>query len=859
MSLLKEDINVDAEIKNRPNTQRNPNYWVSLEEYNKDPKFQEALEAEFQSSPLREGEKEEGWARREFLKLMGASVALASAGCVRRPVQKIVPYNKRPEEITLGADNYYSSTYFDGSEMLGVLVKTREGRPIKIEANPKHPYSQGGLSARSQAMLLNLYDPERLQGPKLNLLNEKRTNKETVGTAWEDLDKKVVEQLTKGSGVVLTGSVASPSLKKLIDDFSSAFNMKHVSVDFTALNAVAQGQKSSYGEAQVPRYRYDLAKMIVSVDADFLGTWMSPTAQNAQFVAGRKDIKNMSRLVSFDSNYSLTGANADFRLRIKPSQQLWVVMGLLYQIVVKGGHSAYASQSSLVQKLKAYDKAAQVLGISEELFSQVAKDLWKAQEKALVVAGGVITETERSEELQLAVNLLNSVLGADGTTVDYENGFKTSSVGPLELQGLLKDMKDGKVKTLIVHGVNPAYILGSVFVEASQKVEMMISTSDRHDETAQHCQILAPAHHPMEDWGDLQFTKSLFSISQPTLRPMYNTRSFGVSLMSWAKLANKGAASLTTYETYYDFLRAFWKAEVQNKSGVSGSFEDFWDQALQDGFVGALASGSRKSRSLQSSTFEKFKSPETSSDIELAIYPTVQLGDGTYANVPWMQELPDPVTKIVWDNYLMISPKLAEQKNYKEGTLVEFEVEGQKMTLPIHIQPGLHDQVAAVALGYGRTHVGKVGNGIGKNIFQLVNWTKPIFAGVPLKLVSIQGHYDLACTQGHFLMEGRQIVVEATLSEYLKKADANIHRHHMWSIWSGHQYNGHKWGMVIDLNSCTGCSACMTACQSENNIPVVGKKYVLQGREMHWIRIDRYYSGDPENPTSVFHPVTCQH
>ena len=306
----------------RPQVERDNTYWATIEQYQNDPEFAKMAETEFMSSPLRESDGEDGWARREFLKLMGASLAMATAGCIRRPVQKIVPYNKMPEEVTLGTPNYYSSAYFDGSDALGVLVKTREGRPIKIEANPGHPFSVSGLSIRSQASLLNMYDPERAQGPKRNLFNEKKSNSQLVDVKWEELDKKVVEQLGKGGVVILSGPIASPSTRAVISDFAQGFKASHVVWDALGNEDIRNGQKASYGEEVVPAYRFDKAKMIVSVDADFLGTWISPTAFTNQWVEGRKDIKKMNRLVSFDSNYSMTGANADIRMKIKPSQQL---------------------------------------------------------------------------------------------------------------------------------------------------------------------------------------------------------------------------------------------------------------------------------------------------------------------------------------------------------------------------------------------------------------------------------------------------------------------------------------------------------------------------------------------------------
>ncbi len=845
----------------RPQIERDNTYWLTLEHYNNDPEFLAKATTEFQSSPLRESDTGEGgWARREFLKLMGASLAMSAAGCIRRPVQKIVPYNKQPEEVTLGEANYYTSTYFDGSGGFGVLVKTREGRPVKIESNPRFPLTQGGLSARSQASLMSLYDPERLQGPKYNIFNEKKTNKDTVSVKWDSLDDKVVAQLKKGGAVVLTGNMASPATRAVVSDFAQAFKADHVSWEPFAHEEVREGQKASYGEAVVPQYRFDKAKVIVSVDADFLGTWLNPTQFQSQFAAGRRDPKKMSKLVSFDSNYSLTGANADIRVKIKPSQQLDVVMGLINALIVNKGVSSYANNEKFKESLVSYANTAQKLGVEPALFNKVAADLWENKGESLVVAGGLQTLTSRSRELQIAVNFLNSLLDNDGKTVDGKNAVPGLKASYGDMEKLIADMGAGKVKTLIIHRVNPAYALPpeSGFVEALRKVEMVVYTGDRIDETGDHATYLAPDNHPLETWGDAEFAEGIFAIQQPAIRPMYDTRSFQLTLMTWAYLANVGPKRLTTYETFYDYLRNYWKEDIQPKFAKGKGFEDFWSEVLQTGSVGDVKSSS--ARSFKTEAFSSIKAASSTSGYELVLYPTVQIGDGTLANVSWLQELPDPVTKIVWDNYVSVSIATAEKHSLKESTIVELKVGDKKVELPVHIQPGLHDDVFAVAVGYGRTKAGQVANGVGKNMFEFVTMKNgAIFAGQSATLTKTSKKYNLACVAGNNTMEGRMIVAEATFKDYMKDEHAGVHRHKTWNIWSGHQYNGHKWGMAVDLNTCTGCSACMTACQSENNVPVVGKTYVLQGREMHWLRVDRYFVGKPEDALAVFQPVMCQH
>jgi len=846
----------------RPQIERDNTYWLTLEHYNNDPEFLKKAETEFQSSPLRESDTGEGgWARREFLKLMGASLAMSAAGCIRRPVQKIVPYNKQPEEVTLGVANYYTTTYFDGSEGFGVLVKTREGRPIKIESNPQFPLTKGGLSARAQASLLNLYDPERLQGPRYNIFNEKKTNKDTINTKWDNLDDKVVAQLKKGGVVVLTGNMVSPSTRAVVSDFAQAFKADHVSWEPFAHEELREGQKASYGEAVVPQYRFDKAKMIVSIDADFLGTWLNPTQFNAQFAAGRRDPKKMSKLISFDSTYSLTGANADIRFRIKPSEQLDVVMGLINALVVNKGVSSYANNEKFKESLVSYANAAQKLGIEPALFTKIASDLWENKGESLVVAGGLQTLTSRSRELQIAVNFLNSLLDNDGKTVDGKNGVPGMKASYADMEKLIADMNAGKVKTLIVHRVNPVYALpkDAGFVEALRKVEMVVYTGDRVDEMGDHATYIAPDNHPLETWGDAEFANGVFAIQQPAIRPMYDTRSFQLTLMTWAYLANVGPKRLTAYETFYDYLRNYWKEDIQPKLAKGKGFEDFWAEVLQTGSIGD-GDKSSSARSFKSDAFSSIKPASNSAGYELALYSKVSIGDGSAANNSWMQELPDPISKIVWDNYVCVSIATAEKLHLKESSVVELKVGDKKVELPVHIQPGLHDDVLAVAVGYGRTKAGRVADGIGQNMYEFASLKNgAIFSGMPATITKLAKKYSLACVAGNNSMEGRMIVAEATLKDYMKDEHAGVHRHKTWNIWSGHQYNGHKWGMAVDLNTCTGCSACMTACQSENNISVVGKTYIMQGREMHWMRVDRYYVGKPEEALAVFQPVMCQH
>lgn len=826
-----------------------PKYWQTIEQWRNDAEFRKIAEQEFRSSPLSEGAPGEGgWARREFLKLMGASMALTSFGCVRRPAEKIVPYAKKPSEIVEGIPNYYSSSWADGSEGFGIVVKTREGRPIKVEGNPDHPINKGGMSARAHAHILSLYDPDRLPGAVRNLLNEARTNRDTVAAKYDTADVAIADQLKKGGVAVLTGSILSPSLKSALNDFKSAFNAKTYVWEPMGAEVMRKGQELSYGQSVVPRFRFDKAKFVLSVGADFLGTYVAPTENSRTFAMTRKPGPNMSKLVVVEPLLTLTGANADVRLRVRPSQLADVLLGVLHELVNVKKVTRYAGDANVSSILKAYANISAEIGFKEGSLAALAEELYEARGQSIVIAG----EDLRA---QVAANLLNSALGNDGVTIDYAQAPYTGFQGSTQdLQTLIADIESGRVKTLIIHGVNPVYALPaeSKFVEALRKVEMAIYTGSHMDETARNCEYVIPDHHPLESWGDLEAQRGVYSVQQPTIRPLGNTRAFGESLLTWMKAAGRNVRTTSWYE--------YVRATAANRIGAGDAK---WNELLQKGVV---VSGNREgtsgTRSVSGNAISILKKADKpSADLELVLYPTVGLYDGTLANVPWLQEFPDPVTKICWDNYLTVSPKVAAARKLSEGQVVKLTVGEKVIEVPVHIQPGQHDAALGLAVGYGRVGAGQVADKVGVNAYALANFTKNgvQMIGLTATISPTATRVKLANVAGNNSMEGRQIVVEATLEQFKQKPDANIHRHKVFSAWSGHKYEGHKWGMTIDLSVCNGCSACMIACQSENNIPVVGKRHVLNGREMHWIRVDRYHVGDDTNPDTVFQPIPCMH
>lgn len=841
---------MDHTDKNIPS----PRYWMSLEQWRQDPEFLKFAEGEFQTSPLQSEDGKNGWARREFLKLMGASMALTTFGCVRRPAQKIIPYAKKPPEIVHGIPNYYASAYADGLEGLGILVTTRDGRPLKIEGNTDHLATAGAMSARAHAHILKLYDPDRYTGPKQNRHTEGRSSHETSPVKWEDLDKAVVAQLKKGKVALLTNSHLSPTTQMVIDDFAGAYGAKVYRYDDIGYESLAASQKASYGQSGLPRYHIEKAKYIVAVNNDFLGTWMSPVMFTKQFVDGRRANENMNKLVVFESLFSLTGSNADQRFRIRPSQSLDVVMALLHEIVVNKKVSRHAGDAQLAKVLSAYADTAKELGID---VASVAQGLISNKGRSVVLAGGLSTEDENAVALQVATNFLNQVLDNDGKTVEPMGAVLASGKIGLGMGDLLKALKNKEVSTLIIHGPNPGYSLpeSSEFKKMASSAEMIVYTGDRGDETAQLADFIATDNHALENWGDVQSLDGSLSIQQPTIRPLYDTRAFQDSLLLWAKESSRVSGRVKAANTWYDYLHDAWKAHAKGKA-----MNEFWVDILQKGVLPSDRKASA-ARAIASSALQNMKPSERKTGFELALYSTVGLGDSQLANVPWLQEFPDPVTKIVWDNYASFSIRDAKQLKIREGQIVELKVGTKALKVATHVQPGQADGVVGLAVGYGRRGAGSVADGVGVNAFELAQWNgeRRLTGGLQVAVTTTSGFNDLACVQGHHTMEGRQIVVEETLAQHIKNPGGAIHRHKMATMWSEHKYNGNKWGMVIDLNSCTGCGSCIIACQSENNIPTVGKPYVLLGREMHWMRVDRYYTGSPEDPGVVNQPVVCMH
>ncbi len=824
-------------------------YWKGLEELTKNPEFEKYAGKEFpEYLPLKEDSNGEGASRRDFLKLMGFGVAAASLAACETPVKKAIPYLNKPVDVDPGIPNYYASTYVSGSEYSSVVVKTREGRPIKLDGNDLSSLNNGGTSAQAQASVLSLYDKQRYVKP---LINGKEAS-------WADLDKQVVAALGSAKNVVVvSNTVFSPSTQAAIDGLGEKYgNVTHVQYDAMSASGMLTANEKDFGQRVVPSYDFSKASVIVSFDADFLGSWGNHSLHSAQFAATRRlgdKKKDMSRLYSFESNLSVTGSNADYRGMIKPSEQ---------------GAYVAALYNKLAAKLGGTQVKAPAAGDSKVL-DKAVNDLLKAQGKSLVVSGS------NDANIQTLVNAINSLLGSYQSTIDLTQPTLTKQGDDKQFLNFVRDLGSGVVDGVIFYNCNPAYNHAQADKVAAgiKKAKFSVSTSDRKDETSDLVTYVAPDHHFLESWNDFEPVKGKFTFSQPTISPLFDTRQAQDSFLTWS--------GNTT--SYFDLLKSKWS----EGSGIEGQMA--WDKLLQDGVVEKPFAMQLKELVFAgdaAAAASKLSAP--TKGVELALYESNTVGTGAQANNPWLQELPDPVTKVVWDNYVSISPAMSEELGLTLGDmttqLVTLTAGNQTIKLPALVQPGQTKNTVGIALGYGRTKGGKVADKVGKNAFPLVDYSKG-FQNLSLTNVKIElsgEPYKLAQTQTHQTFMGRDNVIqESVLSKYKKDPAAGrdnpmistysgLKKPSAITLWKGHEYANHHWGMAIDLNSCTGCSACVISCHAENNVPVVGKEEVLNRRDMHWLRIDRYYGSDAEegdlkglevaseNPEVTFQPMFCQ-
>ncbi|MCC6861208.1 MAG: TAT-variant-translocated molybdopterin oxidoreductase [Bryobacterales bacterium] len=802
--------------------QNSTHYWKSLAERAGGPDFSVQAETEFASSPLRSIEPDPG--RRAFLKAAGFSFAASvMAGCSRAPVQRAMPYLDQPGGVIAGRPVYYASTCAGCAAGCGVLVKTRDGRPIKLEGNPEHPLSRGGLCAAGQASILGLYDSLRLKHPLM----------EGKQAAWQKVDEEILRRL-KGAGAVrvLSHTVNSPTALWAIAGFLAQFkDGRHVMYDPLSCSAIPDAHEQTHGVRAVPHYRFDRAEVIVSFDADFLGTWISPVEYTAAYRAGR-DAEATRRScwhAQFESRLSITGSKADRRVRLAPIE----VERSLHQL------------ASLVESGAPQDAPPHL--------QEAAARLRKAAGRSLVVCG------IQSAEAQVLCNTINHKLGNYGATVDLEKPSRQRAGSDRALASLLEELRGGKVDALFILGANPvAELPGGVALAAHiRKLPLSVSIVEREDESAAATRFVCPDHHYLESWSDAEPVAGVVSFTQPVIRPLGGTRSSIESFSLWSGRP----------KTAQELVRERWSGKVN------------WEESLRNGFA-RIESPAAAPRAFKAVAVPP-REAKPAEGYELVLYPKAGMLDGRHAYNPWLHELPDPITKITWDNYACLAPAAAAKLGVAEGDVVRIEGGPVSVELPAVLQPGQDERTVAVALGYGRkasARFAKVGpawldsrgasvgaNGlVGTNCAGLLAFDGASlrYSRAGIRIVRTGRRQALAATQDHHTLAApgggpaRPIIQETRLAELTKHERKHETHPDLWP--EDHPYTGHKWAMAIDLDACTGCSACVIACQVENNVPVTGKDEVRRKRAMHWLRIDRYYTGTPDEVEVAHQPMLCQ-
>ena len=846
----------------------NKKYWQSFGDLNQTEGFEQSTKNEFKEEllPLADlddkGLLDVKAPRRDFLKYLGFSTAAAAvAASCDMPVRKSVPYLQRPDNIIPGVANYYASTYINGGDVIPVIVKQRDGRPIKIEGNDLSKLTNGGTSAQAQASVLDLYDTTRLRFP----MQKAGADFKEV-TSFDNFDKLVGTAISGKPVALLTSTINSPSTQQVINEFLAKYpDSRHVQYDAVSYSGMILANEACYGKKVIPSYHFDNAKVIISLAADFLGTWLSPVEFSSQYAKNRKVVGNkpaLSKHIQFESMMSLTGSNADDRYMHKPSETGAVALALLAAV----GGSVIAP--SLDAKLTAAIKST-------------AEVLKANAGEGLVVCGS------NDVNVQVIVNAINEAIGANGKTINWATTSNYRKGVDADMNSLVSDMNSGAIGAVIIYGVNPVYSYtdSKKFADGLNKV-IGVSCNGTMDETTELCKYIIPSNHWLESWGDAEPKTGYVSMLQPTINPLFKTRAFETTLLKW------GANAITDYETYF---KNFWTTKL----GSSDAF----NKALQDGVVEAATT------TVSGSAFNNSKIAEAATKIaaikggstEVVLYQKISMGNGSQANNPWLQELPDPISKVTWDNYAMMGTEMYKTMYGKdvlkdkgasdayevhpEKPVVKITANGKSLELPVLLIPGIQKNTIAVALGYGRQsanaantaeHIGRAANGAGKNAYPLAG-----FDGITIqyngdvKIETTSTLYALAQTQVHGYTESRPVIYETNLKSYIANPGHMLHEVAQErlittangsedfvkdaTMYPDFEKPGIKWGMAIDLNTCTGCSACVVACSAENNVSVVGKIQVQRAHEMHWLRIDRYFTGDLENPDVVFQPMLCQH
>ncbi|HQZ37408.1 MAG TPA: TAT-variant-translocated molybdopterin oxidoreductase [Vicinamibacterales bacterium] len=823
-----ESLDIKA-IRERLERAGGPQFWRSLESVAETPAFQEFLHREF---PVNASEWTDPVGRRSFLKLMSASMALAgAAACTVQPTELIVPYVRQPEEIIPGKPLYFATAMTLGGVATGLLVESHMGRPTKVEGNTDHPGSLGATDLFAQGSVLTLYDPDRSQS--LLQLGEIRPWSTFVTSVKSAMSGQAV---SKGAGLrILTETVASPTLAAQIQQVLAQYpEGKWIQWDALPRDNARAGARLAFGEDVEPLGDFAKADIVVSLDADFLASEGPANLRAARQFASRRRVEGtgdgLNRLYVAEAAYSVTGAKADHRLPMKSSEVEAFARALAARVGVSGvGGTAPSGREAAVEA--------------------IAADLAAHRGRGLVVVGDA-----QPPAVHALAHAMNEALGNVGQTVTY---LPTPELVPsdqlADLRQLASDMDAGRVQVLMVLGESNAVLSAPTdlnLADAMSKVPLRLHSGLFVDETAALCHWHVPAAHYLEAWSDARTIDGTVTIVQPLIQPLYGGKS-----------AHEVVATLTDTpeRNGYDLVREFWMAQPQG-SAAPAAFETAWRRWLHDGMVAGTAQ-SPKTVAVAADLASRLPAGTAVAGVEVNFRRDPTVYDGRFANNGWLQETPKPMSKLTWDNAALVGPATAERLGVGNGDILAVRHDGRLLRVPAWISPGHAPDTVSISVGYGRSRAGRVGNGTGFNAYAL-RGSGSVWYGAA-EAAPTGDDYQLVSTQDHWSIEGRNTLRSAHLEEFKANPTFAREMEHMKldqgiTLMPHHEYAGHKWGMAIDLNTCTGCGACMVACVAENNIPVVGKEQVATNREMHWLRVDRYYVGGLDNPDAYFQPVPCQ-
>ncbi len=824
------------------------NYWLSIDDFEsknrKNPNGNAVVKKEITSEEKREKTE---ISRRNFLKISGYSLFTATViSSCEAPINKAIPFLISSESLTPGIPTFYASTFYDGDDYCSILVKNIDGRPIKIEGNELSGITKGGTNARIQASVLSLYDDYRLKYPLKN--NEK--------TTWNTIDTEIIASLNemtkkKEKIVIISSSVISPSSKSVFNDFINRFpTTEVVFYDAISVSGIIEANKITFNKECVPSYKFDKTDLIVSFGADFLGTWISPIEFTQQYSSRRKvsaNNYNILKHVQFESTLTLTGSNADYRIPINPSDEGIILLNIYNNIAKKAGK----------QEIPVPESKINIESLSEEI--------WNNKGRTLIISGS------NDVNIQIVINNINGLIGSYGNTIDNNISNNLKQGIDYKMEQIVERLEKNEIKGIIFYNVNPVYDYPNAdkIVKSLSKLKLSVSFSETLDETAKLVNYVCPNNHFLESWNDAEPVTNYFSVCQPVINKIFDTRQAQESLLKWIEIPSNKEIKKEEIEaenTFYLYIKNYWKLNIFPNHKQFESFSAFWDNILQKGvfekettFITNKNENILHDSYLKNAALNILKNKPTG--IEYTLYENIGIGNGKHANNPWLQELPDPISKVCWDNYIAIPYLFAKKYDLKLGDNVLIN---DLFELPVLIQAGQADNTVSLALGYGRTSAGIVANNVGKNVYPIINIKNTkMYNGDKIKITPTGTNYIFALTQTHHSMEGRNHVRHANLSEYKTNRYAGNGKHlkdskEKKSLYKPREFKGHHWGLAIDLGLCTGCSACVVACQAENNVSVVGRDEVRNRRIMHWIRIDRYYSEQPENPEVFYQPVMCQ-